>query len=295
MLPTIITAADKKYFIGLQYLIQSINQNYEQRDVTCINCINLGLTEQQVSWLKKNKVKIIKPPKPIVNNSLHGWQKWNKPQYIELIAKKSKKVIWIDSDCILLDKLDFIERMVNNIGLTVFADTAGIRTYGEERGNLCLRNRNHLGVFKNNEYPNNGIIGFNFNKSKDKEFLLGWLNNTKKAEINHDYREELSCYDQGVFQYTLEEQRKTDYVIQDSRYNFPVLNQNIENIFDLRQTLFNLKQCGIKIAHFINKAPYECIKFDDVILNSLKRRFFNPNNPDELVTQTIRRSPLGLS
>ena len=275
--PIIVTAADSKYFVPLQYLVNSIRSNYKNRRVVCVD---LGLTSKQVTWLKRYDIRVRSIPKLIIDEHIPDWQKWNKPQYIK--AVNERKLIWIDSDCILLDKIDWLDRYVVHNGLITFADTAAIKTYGKIKGNECVKNDNSIGIFKDNEYPNNGVIGLNLNKSPDKKFLLDWINNTKKP-FNRDAA---ACFDQGIFQLTLEEQNKTDCVLKDSRYNYPIVNiNNIQNIYDFQQTLFHLKKDGVKIAHFINKMSY--IRYDPKIINSLKRRFVDEEG--NVLSETIRR------
>lgn len=277
--PVIVTAADAKYFVPLQYLVNSVRCNYPNRRVICVD---LGLTNKQRIWLKRKDIRVRSIPKLIIDSHIPDWQKWNKPQYIK--AVNERKLIWIDSDCILLDKIDWLDRHTVHNGLITFADTAALDSYGKVKGNECLRNKNSLGVFKDNEYPNNGVIGLNLTKSADKKFLLDWINNTKKP-IN---RNSAACYDQGIFQLTLEEQNKTDCVLKDSRYNYPIVNtEDIQNVYDFQRTLFTLKKDGVKIVHFINKHIFDHIKFDPKIMNSLKRRFIDEEG--NVLSESIRR------
>lgn len=291
---TIVTAADSKYFTALQYLICSVRKWHGLKQK--IICINLGLSIPQKVWLRKNKVLIYSAPRPkIIPTTIEYWQTWNKPQYLIKVFKVSscKKLIWLDADCILLDRIDFIDRQIN-LQLAVFADTGAIKYWGFEEGNEKMRNKVDWfrpSTFFPNEYPNAGVIGIS---SKDK-LLQKWHQRIKHAANTKHLFNRLSFYDQGALQLVLEETGNTNLVIQDERYNYAAIEVlDVETKYDFHNYLLGLKNRGIKIAHLLRKAPYEKIKFEAEIINTLKRRFYNPENGD-LVTQSIRRSPLGIS
>lgn len=245
----ILTAADSKYFVALSTLICSLylTHTFEQK----IICINLGLTKQQIAWLKKYNVEVQDAPKKLLMpRSVKMWQTWNKPQYIlQQIAYKHKYVLWIDADCIVLDNLRFIENIVKQ-QFVVFSCTAAIHNLGIEEAIKCLKNVNSLDKFKDGEHPNAGVCAFNL--IRDRDLLEKWAS---KINIIASRQNKYKWYDQGALQEIIEELDETDKVICDVRYNDGT--RQADNFNELIDNFHIAHREGTRIVHFPCKSkPY---------------------------------------
>ena len=99
----VVTAADSKFFTGLQLLYTSLKHKVN----FCV--FDIGLSDHQIKWCKDNDI-IVKQqsnsvPDKFKENSQY-WYWWNKPYY--MVQSQFRYTVWIDSDVIVKDGLQYV-------------------------------------------------------------------------------------------------------------------------------------------------------------------------------------------
>ena len=108
----IVTAADKRYFVSLISLLESIKRNSK-----FTNCIvyNLGLSYWQEVWIKKVTSPSIQLLKlPVIPQKFDGWDNVNsasgcfawKPTVLFELSSKYKTLVWADAGVLITRSTD---------------------------------------------------------------------------------------------------------------------------------------------------------------------------------------------
>ena len=197
----IVTAANSGYFIGLQLLCMSIQAKHN----VPIIVFDIGLDHSQVTWCTAMGCTVVSAKNLPLIYSRPGWRTANKPVYISKAAELGyQRVLWIDSDCVVLSDLTPI---FNKLNFAPFV-TADTTVTSPESANV-LKNRDFLYKmmptpfrWKNQPFINAGVVGFHV--ERDKAILNSWKWVIGKANSHKLVRMGLAFGDQGALIWALE-------------------------------------------------------------------------------------------
>lgn len=255
----IITAADAGYFVPLQLLLLSILATHEVQ----ITVIDIGLTESQREWCKRQKVECIRfdENKLIMPKAISFWQTWNKPAYL---SQFTGRIFWIDADCVVLNSLKWVDEMLRHRPVIVSCMAAPY-FLGKAGGELSLRNSAELYEYypvkeRLEELPNAGVCAFDL--PRDRDLLDTWLWMIREATFRAEacnltkYKQGwLKWFDQGALQWALERLGLTELTIRDRRLNDPI---TVAGPKTPHQLAADIEYCDSKILHFpADGKPYK--------------------------------------
>ncbi|MDE2098821.1 MAG: hypothetical protein KGL39_16330 [Patescibacteria group bacterium] len=263
---TVVTAADRGYFVALKCLLVSLRMSHDCRVVV----FDIGLTRRQVQWCLDLGMEVRKIDSLAMPRSQWMWQTWNKPLYINAVGGR---VLWIDADCIVAGSLAQLDQTLTN-GPYIARDTAAITAC--RFGDAVQTVTNHPLVyaihptpsrFDPGDWPNAGVLGFDLDRQRDKNIMRAWLDMIELAArndrlsgglecVSHDTQGWLHWYDQGALQWALESLDEIGAVNGDVRFNDPVTAAGTKSLAELTATI---DRCPIaKIIHFpCGQKPYK--------------------------------------
>jgi hypothetical protein len=105
----IITAADSTSFSAFQLFNYSLRKHNSKIPLALFD---IGLSEQEKGWCRRNKIKLINYKNPIVPKDYFMWQTWNKPDYIN--RSPFEYTLWLDCDIIIYKNLTSIFKKIKN-------------------------------------------------------------------------------------------------------------------------------------------------------------------------------------
>ena len=192
----VVTAADDRFLPGVYLLAWSLMQNNRCRVI----CYDLGLNwSKQIKQLQSWGVEFVQAPPQIVDDSVKGWQTWNKPTYISDALRDHLRVIWLDADVSVSGRLDAM------LKTGFFIPDHGPFNASANRSpqpliDIIESRRDWSGV----NYPCAGIIGVD---QSDTQLIDQWKASTEKL------RDESGLglakyYDQNVLQNLLDSELK---------------------------------------------------------------------------------------
>lgn len=208
----IVTACDRYAFAAFQLMYLSLMSQHD----TQINVFDIGLTTNQREWCERqDNIILHKLTYPLLIDSNHKmWQTWNKPVYFQQMPQR--QILWIDSDCIILDYIDPIinrleEKPVFIRDQFVNQEHLANSDYVYEVMPVPYR---HKSI-----YVNGGIIGLD--KERDSEFLSTWISMISEASSNDEVREGLRWWDQGALNWAIEKVGLLKSIWMNHRWNSP--------------------------------------------------------------------------
>jgi len=195
----VCTAADGRFFPGVQLLFHSFRRLHEGRFVV----FDLGLSMTQRTYLQ-NRGADVRPPKVVLRNH-PGWQTYNKPEY--MAAVEADRVLWIDADCIILKPISPLLDVVRSNGLFL-----SLQPESGER----LRLRCDLSVYVQLGWPrrfapidrgvlNAGVVGLQRGEAAAERLLERWRWSLRQVAADPEFFLPRVAYqDQGLLLWALE-------------------------------------------------------------------------------------------
>ena len=211
----VLTASSKNHFVGFQLLYSSLFITHRVQIVL----FNLGLTDKQLNWCKKQKRLIVLNYFNTHINT-HYWEAWHKPMYI--MQCPFKKIIWIDSDAVFKGNLNYIIHMAESNPFftsdhsedpTITFNTSQLYKYMPING------------FKEDTHPclNTGL--FVIDKIRDKTLLQEWGYIVTEALYSSQIQDNISCWDQGACKWVLQNLGLIHCINPNMAFNQPALDR----------------------------------------------------------------------
>lgn len=209
----VLAATDELMFIGFQLMLKSLQLTNE----VDVILVDLGLNQKQRKWAKRHEVTLVsvnKIPNPVKAN---GWQTFNKPNYFSLVPSNYRRVLWIDSDCVvrgsLREAFDVIDKRPFLTADSVATSRCSVNDAAED-----LKNHDRLYKYlpvesrwTNPPFLNAGVVGFDL--SRDEEILRYWRACVSLVHKKRGHRRNLRLYDQGALVWALE--KKGEWMVTD--------------------------------------------------------------------------------
>jgi hypothetical protein len=243
----VLAAADSFVFTSLQLMYYSLTLSHDVK----VYVVDLGLRPDQRAWADRQ------PGLTVINLAACGpmlfgraevmWQTWNKPLYIE--ACPSQYVLWIDTDCLILDDLRPLFDRIRRGPLFVI-DPAPPEVVYNQPGLYDVKPvRRRI----THSLVNGGVCGFC--PARDAKFLGDWKGCIKAARENHLVRNSLAWWDQGALNWALEYNDLRENILYDNRYCTGGDRRERKDVIDL---LTNGINWNAAILHFCGRSkPWE--------------------------------------
>ncbi len=199
----IITLADENYFQGLLILYHSVQKNYK----TPIVCYDIGLTNDQINWIKENlplltikeipDTKIIQTIKNHKEETKLGtkgkrqWPLWICPFLIQ--HSPFTKTLWLDCDLVVLRNLDKLFKKLDKGPIFTPENHAPHLTGNKPELYELLPIKREFN--EDNALINAGVSGWHL--TRDKEILNNYSQAVSKAFENAKIKNAISWHDQG--------------------------------------------------------------------------------------------------
>lgn len=237
----ILTACNKKLFIGLQMLLSSLCHSYD----TQILCLDTGMTEQQIQWCQRQPGVTVKK----YENKLHADAHiqyigaWLKPFYMDV--SPFKHTIWMDSDMMVQgDLMELIELSHPNAFFT--ADWSNLKETTINSPILY----HHLKVDRNPidtlPYLNTGL--YILNKKRDKDIIEAWQYCVNAAFQSKEIADTIMCWDQGACKWALHKTNKLYLITPDKKFNYPAKIRH-----------YSFPAVSKVIPHWMNNIREKCV------------------------------------
>lgn len=214
----IVTATNRRMFIGFQLLCFSILRSFHDADLLCYD---VGMTASQLDWcVKIPNLKIVKYENPAWAGKNY-WEAWAKPFYI--LDSPFDKCLWIDADAMVLGNLNEIIEAAGDKPLFT-EDYSGLQQ--------STINATYLytllpidGVKEDSRpYLNTGV--FLLDKKRDEDFIDRWCYCVDRAMSDSEIVQHIACWDQGACKWSLQRLGMLECIVQDKiAFNFPDLNR----------------------------------------------------------------------
>lgn len=202
----VITAADEKYFPGVQLLFAGLKGHAR------LALIDAGLSEMQRRWCENEQIQLILP-NVAIPRSIPMWQTWNKPLFMQQSPFRTS--LWIDSDCIVVGSL------------TPMFDQAKQKLFFVRHwsgANYEKPNSPRLFDFfpTAKQLPpeakiNAGVIGYSL--PRDLKFLKSAERLLSRAAVDKTVRNLINWQDEGVFHWALAAHGRTDAILDKPGWN----------------------------------------------------------------------------
>jgi hypothetical protein len=271
-----ITAADSEYYEPCLSLVKNIRLLDPTNKIVVYN---LGLTSKQTSILTKidnlnliefqfeNYPSFIKEKK-LPDNRLGNYA-WKAVIISEVLKNYTGNIIWLDSACILDDKIDLIKRIIVSKGLFFVKATGNI----EEWTHLQTLKIMDAVKLANKDCVMSGIIGINSQNAAAKALIFDWVRYSLNEEciapkgssrLNHRQ-------DQSIFQILVYKHKLSKNI-----YNHKNFNIKINQVF----TRIYLQELN-KVSYFYSLRKKLFASYPTLFTNSLDRAsiwvLFNEN------------------
>jgi hypothetical protein len=212
----VLTAADAGYFEGLRLLTRAAR---ELCPGTPLCCVDLGMGGDQRAWLEREagttviaRESIGTPPFDATLGP-RGRKTWLKPLYIG--AAPARRVIWIDSDAVLLRGIDeLLEKL----------DCGPVFT-PELFNPASVVNSPRLYELRPVEFEmtaaavNSGVLALD--KQRDAALLENWTDCIRSAVASPELRAAISYTDQGALIWAIHNAGLAGCVLGEGSWNFP--------------------------------------------------------------------------
>lgn len=217
----LLTATESKFFATFQQWYKSVIQVWSDP----ILVYDLGMTEEQVAWCKANGIRLKKFKFNVAGLSKkelfdkfekRPWELyiWMKPYMIE--EAPFNQVIWLDSDTIVLNPLDFIVNKLKKDGFVVFKD----KFHPEFTINGDLSKVLPYGSTTSKTLTiNAGVMAID--KTVNFQLLTHWTFAVKEALTNPEVYAKVKCMDQGCLAWAMRVMLKDHLMIDDISWNCP--------------------------------------------------------------------------
>jgi lipopolysaccharide biosynthesis glycosyltransferase len=222
----IITLSDKNYYPGLETLYTSIQKSYS----IPVTCFDIGLTDEQKIHAMKNypllsirsipdtedirSVKeAFKHASPLKKPGKRVWPLWLCPFLIS--ASPYQRVYWLDSDLVVLRRLDELFTMLEDGPVFTVENLAPECTANNpELYRLLPIDRQ----FNPTEpLVNGGVSGWDI--ERDQQILESYMYPIRIAREDQAVRNAISWHDQGALIWAIQRTGKEDRVLKDTRWN----------------------------------------------------------------------------
>lgn len=182
----LITGSDSSHFNSLVNLLNSLKKYEKKMEVVIIN---LGLTKDEINFLKENFIYPIKDF-DFVNspdfvscrdkyNKL-GSYAWKPISIFKEFNSTSKNILWLDAGCLINKKLSLIKSIIRKNGFYSPQSSDDIEKWTHEK-TLRLLNASDSILKKRN--ISGGIVGFAKNSVKISQLLEEWYLNSIDKDI----------------------------------------------------------------------------------------------------------------
>ena len=271
-----ITAADSEYYEPCLNLVTSI-QKFDSKSKILV--YNLGLTPEQTIPLRKIKnldlieFKFDNYPsfvseKKLPDNRLGNYA-WKAVIIDDVIKNHSGSIIWLDSACILDEKIRLIKQIIATKGVFFVKATGNIGEWTHEQ-TLKIMDAEQL---INKYCVMSGIIGIDSKNASAKLLISDWVKYSLKEEciapkgssrLNHRQ-------DQSIFQILVHKHKLSKNIYNHANFNIKI-NQVFSRIY--------LQELSKKSV-FFNLREKIFASYPTMFTNSLERAFiwvlFNEN------------------
>ena len=271
-----ITAADSEYYEPCLSLVKNIRKLDPKSKIVVYN---LGLTSKQTAMLItidnleliefefENYPSFIKEKK-LPDNRLGNYA-WKAVIISEVLKNYTGNIIWLDSACILDEKIDLIKRIIGTKGLFFVKATGNI---GEWTHLQTLKIMDAVKL-TNKDCVMSGIIGLNSQNALANALIIDWVKYSLNEEciapngssrLNHRQ-------DQSIFQILVHKHKLSKNI-----YNHNNFNIEINQVF----TRIYLQEMN-KGSYFYSLREKLFTSYPTLFTNSLDRAFiwvlFNEN------------------
>ncbi len=220
----VITACDPYFFPGFQLLFHSL------RGVP-VTLFNLGLSPAQREWCRERAIPLLTIPLEMPE-TVHGWQSWNKPLYLE--ASPYERTLWLDCDCAvrgsLLPLFDAIAE--RHLILRHWDEQYPIPNKEELYGRLPVRTR-----FATKRFINAGVMGIRKSRDLAAPWFRAWRGLVAKAAVDADLQAWVSYWDEGALIWALEATASVETITDRQAWNRCVPPADIGGVAGLMQAL----------------------------------------------------------
>jgi hypothetical protein len=201
----VVTGSDTNTFEGLQVLFYSLKGKIS------FLCYDLGLTDKELDWCRKENISIKQCPTIFTKNKPKHWQTYTKPWLVQ--DSPFEYTIWFDTDCIVVGDLTKAD-LINN-KQTFF-------TKHWIHPDIVVKNGKPIYktfpvAEKSTYYINAGVFGIN--KHTHGSILRDWIKILSGCLQDEGLIKHLASGDEGGLHWSLQNNGDLSLIVDDYRYN----------------------------------------------------------------------------
>ncbi len=202
----VISASDPFYFPGFQLLVQSLHG-------FPVTLFDLGLSPEQRQWCMDRGIALRTIPL-VVPATLHGWQTWNKPFYLE--ASPYEHTLWLDADCVVRGSLGPLFQAIAEKPVLIRHWDAVYAGPNDERlyDRFPTRTR-----FASTRVVNAGVIGIRKSRDLPAPWFRAWREMVTRAASDAQLRALVSFHEESMLIWALEESASVEVVSDRPEWN----------------------------------------------------------------------------
>ncbi|MDB4490029.1 hypothetical protein N9045_00790 [bacterium] len=219
----IVTAFNNKFYQDFKFFVRSLRKYtniplyaYPIDEPTSENTPNLKeLIKDDFKSISDSSYAKISIPSEMLDDLLkidnERWIQWHKAKLIKHVAEELRltKVLWIDSDIVVLDNICPIFDHIDE-RLFVTKDYFAPLTCKNSDALYDKFTNARVSPEEENIVLNSGVVGFNL--PRDKPILNSWIAKTQLIEQDPSIKDLISLYDQGTLLWTLRDMKRLDLI-----------------------------------------------------------------------------------